>query len=135
VRFGERLVARLAELLRGREWLPAIVWALAILAVSSIPNPNLGGTLFPGCDKVAHFIEYSILGALLGFWASGRAPRFAGALVAAAILLAALDEVHQRFIPGREMDFWDFSADAAGIVVGFLVSRRYLARRARRRDA
>ena len=37
---------------------------------------------------------------------------------------AALDEIHQRFIPGREMSFWDFAADAAGLVAGYLVWRK-----------
>jgi VanZ family protein len=136
-----RLIARLVRRLEGREWLPAALWAAAILTVSSIPNPDMGGNLFPGCDKVAHFIEYSVLGGLLGFWVVGRrraggsGPQArAGAwLVAAAILLAGLDEVHQRLIPGRSMDFWDFSADAAGCVFGFVVSKRWLVRRLVRR--
>jgi VanZ family protein len=130
-------IARLARRLEGREWLPAALWAAAILTVSSIPNPHMGGNLFPGCDKVAHFIEYSVLGGLLGFWVVGRRrvggsgpqARAAAGLVAAAILFAGLDEVHQRFIPGRSMDFWDFSADAAGCVFGFAVSKRWLVRR------
>jgi VanZ family protein len=135
------LVWRLARWLEGREWLPAALWAGAILTVSSIPNPHMGGNLFPGCDKVAHLIEYSILGGLLGFWvvgggrAGGSRPRVRRAawLVAAAILFGGLDEVHQRWIPGRTMDFWDFSADAVGCVFGFVVSKRWLLRRHERR--
>jgi VanZ family protein len=136
-----RLIALLARRLEGREWLPVALWAGAILTVSSIPNPNMGGNLFPGCDKVAHFIEYSVLGGLLGFWVVGRGraagsrPRARAAvwLVAAAILLAGLDEVHQRLIPGRSMAFCDFSADAVGCVFGFVVSKRWLLHRLQER--
>ncbi|HVP57871.1 MAG TPA: VanZ family protein [bacterium] len=131
----QNLIARMARRVRGREWLPAALWAAAILIVSSIPDPDFGAGLFPGCDKVAHFIEYSILGGLIGLWALGlsrakqRAPR-GGWLLAAAILFGGLDELHQRFIPGRSMEFWDFMADATGSVTGFLVWSRWLLRRA-----
>jgi hypothetical protein len=138
------LFSSLARRFRGREWLPAALWAGAILAVSSIPGGTIGGGLFPGCDKLAHLIEYSVLGSLLGFWVvtRGGAGRGGGAtgalpgraqdgrprwhpaawLVAAAVAFAGLDEVHQRLIPGREMDFWDFGADTAGVVLGLVVA-------------
>ena len=109
----------MANPVRRRKWLGAIVWAAAILVVSSIPSPTLGPSLFPGCDKVAHFIEYLILGLALRYWTGGGA-----AMGAAALGFAALDEIHQRFIPGREMSFWDFAADAAGLAVGYLAVGR-----------
>ena len=143
------LIRTLASRVRGREWLPAAVWAGAILAVSSIPGGRMGGGLFPGCDKLAHLIEYSILGSLLGLWVVARrvGVRAAGAagtaraagivgsaqrrwprrrlaawLLAAAVVFAGLDEAHQRLIPGREMDFWDFTADTAGAVAGVVIA-------------
>jgi VanZ family protein len=128
----ESRALRLAARLVGkRRWLPALVWVAAILAVSSIPGPRMGGPLFPGCDKLAHFIEYSILGIALRFWTEGRGGataqarrrRIAGVL-AAGLVFAALDEAHQRFIPGRTASVWDFTADACGLVIGFLGSVR-----------
>ena len=99
-----------------RSWLGAVIWAAAILVVSSIPNPSLGPSLFPGCDKIAHFIEYLILGLALRYWVGSN-----WAMGAAALGFAALDEIHQRFIPGRQMSFWDFAADAAGLAVGYFI--------------
>jgi VanZ family protein len=128
----ERRALRLAAHLVGRRrWLPALVWVAAILVVSSIPGPRMGGPLFPGCDKLAHFIEYSILGVALRFWTEGgsdatgqaRRRRIAG-MLAAALAFAALDEAHQKFIPGRTASVWDFAADACGLVIGFLGSVR-----------
>ena len=109
----------MANPLRRHRWIGAVVWAVAILMVSSLPSPSLGPTLFPGCDKVAHFIEYLIFGLALRYWARGSL-----AVGAVALGFAALDEIHQRFIPGREMSFWDFTADAAGLAVGYLMLRR-----------
>ena len=121
--YARGLVARLFG---KRRWLPTLLWVVAIFVVSSIPGPAMGAPLFPGCDKVAHFIEYSILGVALRFWTEGagggtgkaRRRRIAVVLVAA-LVFAALDEAHQKFIPGRTASIWDFAADACGLVVGF----------------
>jgi VanZ family protein len=109
----------MVNLFRRRRWLGAILWAAAILVVSSLPSPTLGPPLFPNCDKLAHFIEYMIFGLALRYWAPGGL-----AVGAAGLAFAALDEIHQRFIPGREMSFWDFAADAAGLAVGYLLLGR-----------
>lgn len=106
----------LREICRRRPWLPSILWAIAILTVSSIPKLAIRGPLFLGCDKVAHFIEYLILGVALRYWSGDGRRRF----VAGGIFFAVLDEFHQSFIPGRDASIWDAVADALGIVVGFL---------------
>ena len=112
------------DFLGRRRWLPTVIWGLAILGVSSLPHLNLGPGWFPGCDKIMHFIEYSILGVGLRYWSGGGRPLFplggAG--------FAAFDEFHQRYVPGREANPWDWVADAAGIAVGFLMSGRFMKR-------
>jgi VanZ family protein len=111
-------VVWVAAMLRRRPWVGVVVWGAAILAVSSLPHPGRGLHLFPGCDKVLHFIEYSILGAALRYWSGTLNPLFplggAG--------FAALDEIHQRYVPGRDASPWDWAADLAGIVIGFILA-------------
>ncbi len=96
-----------------------VLWAAAILAVSSIPGRHLH--IPDGTDKIGHVGEYLVLGALLA--------RSLGARAALRLLLAAwigmavfgaLDELHQYFIPGRTPDVMDWAADAAGAVAGLL---------------
>jgi len=100
-------------------WAPVVLWAAAILAVSSIPGRHLH--IPDGTDKIGHVGEYLVLGALLA--------RSLGARAALRLLLAAwigmavfgaLDELHQYFIPGRTPDVMDWAADAAGAVAGLL---------------
>jgi VanZ family protein len=105
------------DLFRRRPWLPAVVWGAAILAVSSFPRMDLAPRMFPGCDKLLHFIEYSILGLGLRFWSGGVRPIF----IAGGVGFAAIDEFHQRYVPGRHASFFDWVADLAGVVVGFLL--------------
>lgn len=73
--------------------------------------------------KMAHFIEYSILG-ILSFAcikdlaASYR--RCAAVSFVFCLLYAASDEFHQLFIPGRSGSFVDVLIDGAGSLSGIL---------------
>ena len=62
-------------------------------------------------DKAVHMAAFGLLAALLWVLAGGR---FALAIFAAVVGVGMLDEVHQAFLPGREPDFADLMADAAG---------------------
>jgi VanZ family protein len=76
---------------------------LALLFVGAHPVPQ-------GWDKVAHFACFSVITALLWRGTCGRAPL---AVLGAVVAFAALDEVHQIFMPARSAEFLDFVADAA----------------------
>jgi VanZ family protein len=110
-------------------WLPVVVWAGLIFALSSIPDL---GTGLGGWDlvlrKAAHVVEYAVLGALL-FRAlssagqplrNGSAGTWAWMLGAA---YAASDELHQHFVPGRQASALDLAIDAVGVAVGVLAAR------------
>ncbi len=101
-------------------WLPVVVWAAVIFALSSIPSLNSGlGTWDVVLRKLAHMTEYAILAALL-LRALGRE---AAALVLAAAY-AVSDEVHQHFVAGRHASPLDVAIDAVGVAVGILLLRR-----------
>jgi len=108
-----------------RLWLPVVVWAALIFALSSVPDLNSG---LGGWDlvlrKLAHATEYGILGALLGR-ATGRSQ----VAVAVGVLYAVSDEVHQLFVPGRRGAPLDVLVDAAGVTLGVLLWQRARARR------
>lgn len=98
---------------------PAIVWAIVILAVSSIPylsSPSFG---FKIEDKVAHFVEYLVLGVLLAYGFSRlRLSRSRIFMLSAGIsgAFGILDELHQLLIPGRETAGLDMLADVLGSI-------------------
>ena len=72
-----------------------------------------------GWDKVAHFCTFALITALLWRGTAGDAPL---AVLAGVVAFAALDEVHQLFLPGRSAEVLDFIADAvaAATVCGLL---------------
>jgi hypothetical protein len=114
-------LAAVAGFIGRRRWLPAVAWGAAILTVSSLPDLDLGVPLFPGCDKIMHFIEYSILGVGLRYW-SGGARRLP---LAGGVGFAAIDEFHQKYVPGRQASLLDWVADVVGVAVGLLASGRF----------
>jgi VanZ family protein len=76
---------------------------VALLFVTSHPVPA-------GWDKVAHFALFGVITALLWRGTAGRAPL---AVLGAVVAFAALDELHQLFLPGRTAELADFITDAA----------------------
>ncbi len=103
------------------------LYACLILAVSSIPGPDLPESTGLVSDKVLHFGEYGLLG-LLGGWAYLANRRRLWFLVLFGLAFGGLDELWQSYVPGRVCDFADYLADVAGYFVGisaaaFLVKR------------
>jgi VanZ family protein len=114
-----------------KQWFPFLVWMALIFVVSSIPR--LSGEEFGvprGLDKIAHFVEYAILAVL--FYRGERGERWRMGVpawllvIVAGMAIACLDEYHQRYIPGRDSNILDLTADAVGIITGTLFGiRRY----------
>jgi len=102
-----------------RRWLPPLVWAGVILIGTSLPGaavPRAAATF----DKALHFIVYAILAVLLARQISEVFGRWRAAILALALTAAfgAVDEWHQRFVPGRASELADWKADALGAVLG-----------------
>jgi VanZ family protein len=101
-------------------WLPVLVWAAVIFALSSIPSLSTGfGFWDTVLRKGAHLTEYAILGALLLRALGRQAPA-----IAAGALYAASDEVHQHFVRGRHASPLDVLLDTAGVALGVYVLQR-----------
>lgn len=116
-----------------RRWRAPLLWAAVILLVSSVPMPAVSAPV--GTDKGIHGALYLVLGFLAArALLSERTARVWQllVLVAALVVFGGLDELHQRWIPGRTADTRDWAADivgsSAGVVVGLFRGRRRTAR-------
>jgi len=97
--------------------LPAFALSAAIITTShqsiAVPTP------FTLADKVYHFIVYAIYGwtlvLALRTWHLTDRQCFVIALMVG-VIFAAIDEVHQAFVPGRTADVLDWIADSVGIL-------------------
>ena len=103
-------------------WLPVVLWAAVIFALSSIPSLSTGlGFWDTLLRKSAHLTEYAILGALL-FRALGQA----APALALGVAYAVTDELHQHFVPGRHASPLDVALDGVGVALGLVIATRLL---------
>jgi VanZ family protein len=101
-------------------WVPVLLWAGLIFALSSIPHLGTGlGTWDLILRKCAHMTEYAVLAFLLARACEREAPA-----LALGILYAASDELHQAFVRGRHASPIDVAIDTVGLLIGLLAWRR-----------
>lgn len=110
--------------------LPLLLWVAGMIVVSSLPGSALPEVVsFWQWDKVAHGAEFLVLTVLLfRYFIFARNSSPAEALrycLLIGLAYAALDELHQRFIPLRECSIYDFMADSLGILLGALAAWLY----------
>ena len=130
-----------------KRWWPALLWALVISGFSTgaFTSENTSRIIIPilrwifphaasatlfaihhYIRKSAHFTEYFVLSLLVlrGIRAGRPGTRFAWALLVIAIVAcyASLDELHQRFVPGRTPAVRDVLIDTTGGVAAQLVA-------------
>jgi VanZ family protein len=97
-----------------------------MLLVTSVPGSAIPKPLIP-YDKVVHFMAYGLFAVLLSrdiAQVTGlvRAALFA---IVIAATFGAVDEWHQRFIPGRDTDLADWRTDVIGATGGALLFALY----------
>ncbi|MCP4704015.1 MAG: hypothetical protein GY865_05340, partial [candidate division Zixibacteria bacterium] len=98
---------------------PAIVYALAIFLLSSVPGMNMPEYGFLMADKLLHFLEYALFAVLIfrSFSQLFHQHKLHYVIIISSfflILFALLDEYYQKYIPGRESDVADVILDVLG---------------------
>ena len=102
--------------------LPMIIFALAILGASSIPQHRLPKIDIISFDKLAHIIEYALLA-----WLTFRSFSHISSKISIStvfpvsalfiITFAFLDELYQQLIPGRQTELLDIISDLIGALI------------------
>ncbi len=100
--------------------------------MTSVPKELIPGQV-SSFDKAVHFSMYGVLGWLLARQVTLPARRWMTPALALIIAsgFGAVDEWHQRFIPGRTTDHADWMADTLGAAAGALAFTFSIRRRAR----
>jgi VanZ family protein len=96
-------------------WAAAAAFAAFIFILSSLPHLPVESPDIPQIDKAAHAVLYFLFAGTLWWALRGSGVKAAAlAAVLAAAAYGATDEVHQYFVPGRTMSFFDWTADVIG---------------------
>jgi VanZ family protein len=107
-------------------YLPPIIWGMLIFSVSStsVPSVSKSANVDFAFHKIAHLIEYAILGVLI-YRALIQENISKKEAVIYAIIITAFygftDEFHQSFTPHRTTRLRDVIIDTIGASTGILV--------------
>jgi VanZ family protein len=100
-----------------------------ISIVSQVPGQSIRLLEIEIWDKGIHFVEYLILGLLLGGGFALRPLKtrrhsalWIGVGLSIVAVAGSLDEIHQMFVPGRQCSLADVFADVVGGTSGFVCS-------------
>jgi hypothetical protein len=118
-------------------WGPVVGYCALIFLVSAQSDLSLPAFAGSDSDKVAHGLEYGVLGILWARAAKATWPHWAFLLVLASTslfigLYGVTDEWHQFYVPGRFADGHDALADLCGGTLGgmgYLFAAQALLRR------
>lgn len=111
---------------------PALLWYALISYASN--EPNLPGPALPALQllwfKTAHILVYGVLGALVWYgWSRVQRERTTGKqnrnVLLTVLVLAAIDEWHQSFVPGRTPRLSDIVIDLIGTGLMLALITRY----------
>lgn len=91
--------------------------------VSSLLSPaSVSGVGLPINDKVLHFAAHLTLAVSLYLAFRSFGARFPVKWSLAITLVMAIStELGQHLVPGREPSLWDFAANLAGLILGYLI--------------
>jgi VanZ family protein len=109
-------------------WLPVLAYVAVIFGLSSLHGDQVPSG-FPFMDKLAHLLEYSLLGLLMGrairFTLGGSGPRGLMALLAISLgaLVGFLDELYQTQVPGRMSDVRDWLTDVTAVTLAVVLTQ------------
>lgn len=103
-----------------RAWGAVVLWLAFQLSLTSLPGSALPP--LPGfrIDWIAHFCMYFGLGFLFArvWWISGRRIALLPLVWVGMAAFGLLDELHEKFIPGRGYELMDLLMDACGSAAG-----------------
>ncbi|MFQ6605188.1 MAG: VanZ family protein [Fidelibacterota bacterium] len=98
-----------------------LAYLALILTLSSIPGQSMPPLAILTFDKGIHFIEYGILGVLVGrYLFSVKRSILLGFIFCA--IFGAVDESWQLMIPGRFSSVYDWIADVSGSITGLIIA-------------
>ena len=111
--------------------LPAILYGVLIIVLSSLPRLGIPNVKFLQMDKILHFIEYAVFAVLIYRSFSHISDSFQGRLMLLlsmffVVLFALFDEYYQSYIPGRQSDPLDLLFDVLGalMIITYLFLRK-----------
>ena len=106
-------------------YVPLGLYWLVLLTLTSLPGPDLPDVNIS--DKIEHLLAFWVLAILLKLtlWVQNKYRKLKEHSSVFTLIIigvyAALDEIHQLFIPGRDCDILDWFSDMSGALIAVLI--------------
>ena len=114
---------------------PFILWLLVIFAESSMPGDFYPQVDIVNVDKILHMGIYGLLAMLcyISLIHTEKVNTFTANPLMWTLIIGSLygvsDEFHQLFVPNRSCDFWDWVADASGVIIAVILIKNFLSKK------
>ena len=117
-----------------RIYFPFVFWLILVFALSSYPKAIIPQSRYISWDKMAHVVEFAIVGYLTSRTAFFSGSRFlyngwVWIAILFGLIFAISDEYHQLHIPGRIASPFDVIADFMGVLLGVWIFRQAIRKR------
>jgi VanZ family protein len=113
--------------------IPALLWTITIFILLALPGnmlPNENHLAIPNLDKYVHIILFGSFVFLWSFYYASKEEKRNYPLRKSVLILiiaclygTAMEYVQKYFIPNRDFDIYDITADIIGALMGFLTVR------------
>jgi VanZ family protein len=103
-----------------------IFYIIAILAVSTIPGGAIPKLNIWSFDKILHIIEYFILAFLIINVLKKPTNLSILGIIIFGIVYGGFNEIWQVVVAGRHASIYDAIANGIGMIIGSLISLKYL---------
>ena len=115
-----------------KPFVPAILWAILILILSTMPGIQLPETIIAP-DKLGHVAAYGILNwlAIKGLASSDNLSAMKVLMVTIVVTSYGIlmEFVQWAFFPNRFFEIWDMVANFTGAVLGYIAFKFYFTKK------
>ena len=99
------------------KYLPFFLWLMVVIGVTSFPLRTIPEVQVFGVDKLFHFFLFSVL--ILFFFLSFGKKNWKVLLFFG--LFAGINEFCQYYVPGRDVNIYDFVFNLSGVGIAYWV--------------
>jgi VanZ family protein len=107
-----------------------LIVILGLLIMTSLPGEDIPDIELFKFDKIIHLIAYFTLGTsfilfLIGYYNFSNNFKILLFTFAFGLIFGAIDELHQKLIPGRTASLYDWYANSIGIILSLIFIKSF----------
>lgn len=99
------------------KYLPFFLWLIVVIGLTSFPLRTVPEVRVFGVDKLFHFFLFSVLVLFFFFGFNKKSWK----ILFFFILFAGINELYQYYVPGRDVNIFDFVFNLSGVGIAYWI--------------